>query len=158
MRAARHPRRGILELLQIEDDTQLVRALVRHAQCRMGWRRLTRAEQVLHDVAWLAYAVDEGGFFRYFWMDRAARLASAMRGLQAIGAESTLRVVAAAAAACPGGRPPRNWRERRHGMKVLRRPSPHFDSFDEAFWNRTDDLVALLARYAREHRAEFRDI
>jgi hypothetical protein len=92
--------------------------------------------------------VNNGGFDQFFFNSLSGQTPQIITALEAIGAAQTADILKRAAEKFPGGMPPLEWTARQN--MLLDTVSPEADAFeqlDQEFYQRSENLTALLANF-----------
>ena len=118
-----------------------------------GFESFSEAEKLYFAVGLLEGEVYNGGFDQYFSNSSGSFYEHAARGLQAVGATRSARLLADAKHALFGDSAvPTDSTERRAHLRALSLDSNVLDSLDTQFYEDPDELGALMERFAKEHR------
>lgn len=157
----RPPAPSHAETFAHESDLELVYALAARIDERergVGWDGLTSAERLVSAVFRLEAEVTNGGYEQYVWNTAPGREREALAGLETLGAARRRDVLRQVLAAFGPDGPARGWAERQAQLeRDGRRLADLLSDLDRVHWatDREEDLLALLARFARAHRDDF---
>lgn len=118
--------------------------------------KLNEYQQNFYYVQLLEAEVNNGGFDQYFYNSGGDHALETIRGLKAIGADKTAKLLQEAMNQFPNGEVPK-YREIRISTLEKIRPESEkvFEKLDDAFYTYVDDLNTLNMEYIRNHKNHF---
>ncbi len=109
---------------------------------------LSEKEAVVYNVVWMIKEVNNGGFHQFFYNHTGHYATETAGALRTIGAPETALLVEAGCSLFPGGRPAKDYQERRKQLdKFSLDDLETLRTLENRFFSRQEDLHGLLKRF-----------
>lgn len=148
----------VAELLKVENAERFwtgINDLVFPRYERLGFEGLSRGEQVAHCIDWLVRSIEAGGVRQFFEEPTADLTPQTLDALRAIGADHTAELLETVGQVFPE-EVPLHQDERLALMEDFTgRERRALKEFDAAFFDNSENLLALLKTWMSKRIAEF---
>lgn len=123
---------------------------------RVGFAKLSHAEQVFYAVSVLEMEVNNGGFDQFFFNSAGDYAHEAYDGLNEIGAKKMAAIVKRALAIFPEGRAPKDRGDRWDLLEPNEEKNAEIlNKLDNEFYKYPDPIGELLMKFVRTNRSQF---